>query len=138
MDLEGLQLAALGPYRWGRMIQNYHADDSWSTDDLEPVATAKATAVWAPHLQLHEAMLHLVPGGRFLLTATPGTLKLWDLGPTGKALSTHPHIVSELEWESRTDGVYPPEVSDLTAYIVDERKLRVVLAIIDRMSNVLR
>jgi hypothetical protein len=109
------------------MIENHHADDteeSTNLTELEPIATTKASVVWASGLPSDGIRLHFVPGGRFLLTAVVNSLRLWDVGPVGEERPLGSRIVSE----RALGGGYPTELVDLAAFIVDERKLRVAVA----------
>jgi len=76
MDLLHLQRASLGPDRWTRLF----VDPS-----PQKIATSnKATFDYLRFLGDDETdfeQLHLIPGGRYLLTLTPEILALVDLGP---------------------------------------------------------
>ena len=127
MDLGALQRAALGPYRWKRMIEKHHANDnekSRNLTELEPISTTEMLNAWPYYDQPGITRTRWVPGGRFLLTTDKNTLRLWDAGPVGEGHHVRPRLVSV-----HTLGLNSPvDVHNLAVCIVDEMKLRVAVA----------
>jgi hypothetical protein len=124
MDLGALQRAALGPYRWKRLIEKHHANDIKgvpNVTELKPISTTNLPNAWPYEHGWSTTGLYLVPGGRFLLTTRKSVLQLWDNGPVGEAHRVRSHVVAEHVLQE--DAGDP--MGDLTACIVDERKLRV-------------
>jgi hypothetical protein len=131
MDLGALQRASLGPYRWNRVIQEHHENDteeSPNLTELEPISTTKiadANQFQASLWQTKQTTrLLLVPGGRFLLVTNESSLQLWDIGPVGAAYPKGSNLISKygLGTGNSITGHH------LVVYIVDERKLRVGVA----------
>jgi hypothetical protein len=131
MELGALQRAALGPYRWKRLIEKHHANDIEGVSnftELEPISTTNQPSAWPDEPLWDRTSLYLVPGGRFLLTTRNISLQLWDIGPVGEARRVDSYVAAEYVLDD-VDSLM--RVGDLTTCIVDERKLRVGLAVIN-------
>lgn len=125
MSLEALQHATSHPSRWRQIIEAHHAKDTEKLPNLRELGAISSTKVQDIHSRpniYHK--LYLVPGGRFLLAAEERYIQLWDLGLIGEAHHTGSRLVSE---HGLRVG-HPIEIQDITACMMDERKLRVGIA----------
>jgi hypothetical protein len=115
MTVDEIQCAALGPYRWSKMVESHHKKHAGprgasSTVPLKPFrkTDTSTNSVWRD--LGHQ---FLVPGGRFAVTCDQKFLSLWDLGVVakGRPLSP-PALVSRAAY--KYSGTGPPPEEDPT------------------------
>jgi hypothetical protein len=131
MAVRELQRAALGPYRWQRMIEEHHANDtegSPNRTELKPISTTQVPGAWSSEAWQGVTSLRWVPGGRFLFTAERNSLRLWDTGPIGGALRVGPHLLAEQVLAAPGSPDHAVNMRDLAVCVADEMKLRVALS----------
>ncbi|KAF5338976.1 hypothetical protein D9611_008800 [Ephemerocybe angulata] len=125
MALDELQRAALGPYRWARLIRRKgkrSVQRNASIRVLKPLKKSAHVLESADHLQF------LVPGGRFLLTARWKSLFLWDLGAVGRpSLSRYPTLIVHKSF--RQEGF---ALQELTVIPLNKTTLRIAVSLVGK------
>ncbi|KAF6757428.1 hypothetical protein DFP72DRAFT_891124 [Ephemerocybe angulata] len=125
MALDELQRAALGPYRWARLIRRKGkrcVQRNASIRVLKPLKESGHVLESADHLQF------LVPGGRFLLTARWKSLFLWDLGVVGRpSLSRYPTLIVRKTFQQ--EGL---ALQELTVIPLNKTTLRIAVSLVGK------
>ncbi|KAF5311723.1 hypothetical protein D9611_009453 [Ephemerocybe angulata] len=123
-----LQRAALGPRRWEELLNANGSPvaDIRKMSMLRPVNMREHYTLGANTGSKH----FLVPGGRFLVTATFDSVTLWDLGAVGRTpLSPPLKIASATVGTRALKTELATEALELTVVPVDGTTLRVAVAL---------
>ncbi|KAF5338877.1 hypothetical protein D9611_008794 [Ephemerocybe angulata] len=130
MSLTELQRAALGPYRWARLLKR-KANPSIRTEStrlLKPLKENNHPLGVAPN-----SLQFLVPGGRFLFIAQRHSLDLWDLGVVGRQPLEASTLIARVHTAppSRASAL---GLDGLAVIPLDDTTLRVAVALTGKNS----
>lgn len=129
MDVVRVERAALGHSRFAHLLQ----DNSSLTDDSPALRPMARSIVSLSEPQDHEE-LYLVPGGRFLITASRHAVDLWDLGYPDCSALKQPHHVAHVDIEEHR--LNTPTPIQLEVKMNREDELRVCVAMGGIILNV--
>jgi hypothetical protein len=125
MTVAEVQRAALGPWRFSNMVEKHNSDlDAVNGDHDRGVLQPRTTVLLHSLPTTSRDECFLVPGGRYLVTATSTSLQLWDLGATAHISSASPRALSRVESDNGTElGV----IIDLVVQQAHSDQLRIAI-----------
>lgn len=105
MDIEDLQRAAMGRYRWGQLLeQNWLQTTSEELSNppvvipaSEPITLPSAMTMGQFDSGEKDSTFYLIPGGRYLVLVAFPSLKLLDLGIPGRRPLSTPLELAKVE-----------------------------------------
>ncbi|KAJ2928702.1 hypothetical protein H1R20_g8362, partial [Candolleomyces eurysporus] len=119
------------------MVAKHKSDyDAVNGDHDYGVLHPKTTVLFQTLPATNRDKHFLVPGGRYLVTATPGSLQLWDLGVAGYLSSIGPRMLSRvnLKLESAVEPGAERELDNITDLVVQQvqvDQLRIAILAMD-------
>ncbi|KAF6757437.1 hypothetical protein DFP72DRAFT_891147 [Ephemerocybe angulata] len=125
MNATELQRAALGPYRWGKLLER-NSRHSVKKENLALVRPMKENDY--PLRTTRQSKKFLVPGGRYLVVAHTESVDLWDLGPVGRAPLSPPVLVAREELAPSSATAF--QLEGLEVAPINEATLRIVVALV--------
>lgn len=124
MDTFRLQRASMAPTRFARLLESYSHDD-YVVPPIEPIHTTSVDIGKPVPTEKH----FLVPGGRFLITANPQTIDLWDLGAPDRAALERPALVARAKIGADLPGPVGSTQLAVEIQSVDTLKILVVVGL---------
>ncbi|KAJ3533505.1 hypothetical protein NMY22_g7309 [Coprinellus aureogranulatus] len=115
-----LRRAALAPARFGRLLES----NSFHTNVVPPIEPITITSIDIGDPVKSEKHF-LVPGGRFLVTAHPYAINIWDLGVPDRPALTQPILVAHVDIEEEAES--RETSAQLAVGMLTEETLRVVV-----------
>ncbi|RXW20224.1 hypothetical protein EST38_g5630 [Candolleomyces aberdarensis] len=119
------------------MVAKHRSDsDAVNGDHDYGVLHPKTTVLFQTLPATNRDKHFLVPGGRYLVTATPESLQLWDLGVAGYFSSISPRVLSRvtLKLESAVEPEGERELNNITDLVVQQvqgGQLRIAILAMD-------